>query len=615
MIVTLAGHVDHGKTTLVRELTGIDTDRLAQEKQRGLTIDLGFAYIDEGRIGFVDVPGHHKFIHNMVAGVASQQYAMLAIAADDGPMPQSREHLEILSLVGVKDGCIVITKCDRVGQDRLQTCLAEIDQLISGSFLENAPRLHTAADEPESFVSLLAHLRQQAQRHENEQSSAPFRMAIDRAFNVKGAGLVVTGTIHSGRVTFDDNLFHFDSNKSVRVRSIRAQDQKVDFADSGARCALNIAGLDSDTVQRGDWLTALPQAPCIEATLALTVTQSFPRAVRHWTPVHIYHASRHTTGRIALHDNRRIAPGTSAVTDLVCDEPLPLMHGEPIVLRDQSLDVTLGGGPVIKSQTRITPRRRSADRLATLVHYQAHSAEASLRALLDHAGWLDLNEFTETWPLDDATLAALCERCEAKRIDRFAISNAYWQTLEQRALETLEEHHRQDPSSPGLRANGFDFPAQDIAVAVLSELIQSGAIELKGSHFAKPNQQAQLPEALQRAWALLERELDQPQAPSTGDLAKRLQIPQAQLERDLKELTKRQLVVHVANHRFYLPRQLQSLAEQVLRLTDNKPMTVREFRDETGIGRNVAIEVLEYFDSRGFTRRQDNERVVTRDAL
>jgi selenocysteine-specific elongation factor len=230
MIVTLAGHVDHGKTSLVRALTGVDTDRLEQEKQRGLTIDLGFAYIDEGNIGFVDVPGHSKFIHNMVAGVASQQHALLVIAADDGPMPQSKEHLEILSLVGINSGVIALTKCDRVSQQRIEECQAEIEALVNGSFLADATVVTTSIEDPASIDTLLNHLRSTAEHFENEQSAEPFRLAIDRTFVVRGAGLVVTGTVHSGSVGLDDSLFHFPSQAQVRVRSIRAQDQAVDQA-------------------------------------------------------------------------------------------------------------------------------------------------------------------------------------------------------------------------------------------------------------------------------------------------------------------------------------------------------------------------------------------------
>ncbi|MGK0258536.1 MAG: selenocysteine-specific elongation factor, partial [Candidatus Azotimanducaceae bacterium] len=217
MIIALAGHVDHGKTSLVHALSGVNTDRLEEEKRRGLTIDLGFAYIDEGRIGFVDVPGHHKFIHNMVAGVASDQTAMLVIAADDGPMPQSKEHLDILGLLGVNQGMVVMTKTDRVTEERCEACEQEIRALVENTFLATSPIFQTSIENAESYEPLKAHINQLAAENDPA-SDGLFRLAIDRRFTVKGSGVVVTGTIHNGTVKVDDSLFHFPSGSSVRVR-------------------------------------------------------------------------------------------------------------------------------------------------------------------------------------------------------------------------------------------------------------------------------------------------------------------------------------------------------------------------------------------------------------
>ena len=223
MIVTLAGHVDHGKTSLVQMMTGINTDRLTEERERGLTIDLGFAYMDGGKIGFVDVPGHHKFIHNMVAGVAGDQVALLVVAADDGPMPQSKEHLEILTLAGIERGVIALTKTDRVDAGRITECKNEINALVAQTFLQHAPVIETSINAPDTANEVLDAIRATAPPPPDQ--SEPFRYAIDRAFTLKGAGLVVTGTVHAGMVKEGDTLVHFPSQKDVRVRSIRAQDQ------------------------------------------------------------------------------------------------------------------------------------------------------------------------------------------------------------------------------------------------------------------------------------------------------------------------------------------------------------------------------------------------------
>lgn len=614
MIVTLAGHVDHGKTSLVRALSGVDTDRLEQEKQRGLTIDLGFAYIDEGNIGFVDVPGHSKFIHNMVAGVASQQHALLVIAADDGPMPQSKEHLEILSLVGINSGVIALTKCDRVSPERIQACQVEIAALVSGSFLADAQIVPTSIEDPASIDTLLAHLRSTAEHFESKTSQEPFRLAIDRTFVVRGAGLVVTGTVHSGSVRVDDSLFHFPSQTQVRVRSIRAQDQAVEQAQQGDRCALNITGVDLADVRRGDWLTAEITPKTIEITVNASVLNDFPRPVKHWTPIHIYHATSHSTGRIALLTDTRLAPGQTSMVDLICDEPLAVRHGDQLILRDQSLDVTLGGATVLHANTTPTLRRRAPSRISELAHYAQTTPTSCLAGLLSE-GVTDVERFRQIWNLTAEQTEQLVEQQDALRIDHFAFSKALWAKLQAEILQAVESHQRAHPSSPGLKENNFTSVKSELRQALLSSLLQSNKLANEAGLYRLPEHKAELPDALDKVWQRLEPELDKKQAPSTGDIAKLWRVAQPQLESDLKELTKRGLVTHIANHRFYLPRQLEALAEDVKVLAGQKPFSVREFRDATSIGRNVAIEVLEYFDRRGFTRRQDNERIVLKDKL
>jgi len=614
MIVSLAGHVDHGKTSLVRALTGIDTDRLEQEKRRGLTIDLGFAYIDDGNIGFVDVPGHHKFIHNMVAGVASHQHALLVIAADDGPMPQSKEHLDIMRLAGIESGVIALTKRDRVDGARLARCKQEIKQLVQGSFMEHAPVLATSIDDAVSIEQLLAHLRGTAAAFTEHGAHEPFRLAIDRTFLVRGAGLIVTGMAHAGAVKVDDVLHHFPSDKPVRVRSIRAQDQIVESARSGERCALNITGLELDEVKRGDWVNAEAAPHYREISVLASVLDDFPRTVKHWTPVHIYHATSHSAGRIALLDDAPTAPGGSAMVDLICDEPLAVRHGDQLVLRDQSLDVTLGGAKVVYAQTRQSLRRRSEERGRMLTNYSTEKPSDCLTALLAD-GMVDVEPFRQIWHLTQDQLTNLLADRSIVLVGEIAIDEEYWTKLQAAALAQINEHQEIDPSSPGLKENEITRVPTSIRQPLLNDLVQHNKLSNDAGLYRLPEHEAKLPTGLQEAWQRFESALDQKQAPSTGDLAKLWRVPQQQLENELKELTKRGLVTHVANHRFYLPSQLQDIADDVKNMAAKKPFSVREFRDLTGIGRNVAIEVLEYFDRRGFTRRQDNERIVLKNSL
>ena len=605
MIVTLAGHVDHGKTSLVRALSGVNTDRLAEEQQRGLTIDLGFAYIDGGQIGFVDVPGHQKFIHNMVAGVAANQYAMLVIAADDGPMPQSREHLEILRLTGIAAGCVVITKSDRVTAERLRTCEEEVHNLVQQSFLQARPVFVTSTEDSASFTPLLEHLRAQAQQHANTQRHQPFRLAVDRSFNVKGAGLVITGTAHSGSVTTDEHLFHYPSGQSVRVRGIRTQDQEASTAGSGERCALNIAGMELANIQRGDWLSATPPARYRALSVQLHVSKDFPRAVKHWTPVHVYHATHHCQGRLALAPGQRLEPGQTAQIDLVLDESIYCHRDDRLILRDHGLDTTLGGGSVIYAETIAPRRRQGVRRQQHIAAYALKTPKDCLTALLQ-AGITDLQLFRDFWHLADADYTTLVNEFVLHHSGDFALSDEHW-------LKHKTELQEQFTASPdeALRENQLlDTIPSAFRQALLNELVQDKTLTHTGGEYKLLGQALKLPDHLVKLWELLEPALAHNQAPSTGDLAKRFNIAQNNLERGMNELVKTGLLIHVANHRYYLPNQLKDVAKIVKRMAATEPLTVRGFRDETGIGRNVAIEVLEYFDSKGFTRRQGNDRII-----
>lgn len=608
MIITLAGHVDHGKTSLVRALTGVETDRLAEEKRRGLTIDLGFAYLqtEHGPLGFVDVPGHHKFIHNMVAGVASRQFALLVIAADDGPMPQSREHLQILQLLGLQRGVIALTKADRVSADRLADARAEISSLTANTFLQDAPIITTSVETGQGIEELRSHL-EAANSEPASEPAQPFRLAIDRAFTVTGAGVVVTGTIASGSVHVDQSLFLFPGNAEVRVRGLRAQDQTVDNARTGDRCAINIAGADIDAVERGQWLSETASQGSREFTLQLQVLEDFPRAVRHWLPVHVYHASSHATGHIALLSESRLSPGAEETVELVTEEPLLVQRGDRLVVRDQGLDRTLGGGAVLAPQT-VAGRRRSAQRLRQLAADQAASPAESFARHLE-LGTVDLNRFIDNWGLDESALQALLNEHECRRIDNHAVATGDWQDY----LETLESHirsaHQQDASLQGLKSSDLTQLVPDVLLeALLNELVSSKRLVQRTGRYLPPAHQVDLSDAEQTLLKRVRTHLDQPQPPSLGDLAKQIRQPIAALAKGLLPLVAKKQLVKVSDSRYYLPERVKPLAELALKLGADKGFTVREYRDASGIGRNVAIEVLEYFDSRGFTRRNGDTR-------
>ncbi len=368
MIVATAGHVDHGKTALVRALTGVDTDRLPEEKRRGISIDLGFAYwraADDALIGFVDVPGHERFVRNMLAGVCGIDAVLLVVAADDGVMPQTVEHLSIIELLAVERGIAVINKIDRVSPRRVEEVAANLRALLAPTRIAQVQILPVSAKTGEGLETLRDALAALAQRAARQSQEGPFRFAIDRAFSIAGAGTVVTGTAFNGSVGQGDRLVLTPSGVPVRVRGLQKDGKPATRAVAGERCAINLADVDVPRAGRGDWLVAEGlHAPTRRMDVRLNVLRSERSALRHWTPVHLHHGAGDVTARVAI--KGEIAPGGTAIAQLVTDDVVAALHGDRFVIRDQSALRTVGGGRVIDpfAPRRSRDRARAAGRAA-----------------------------------------------------------------------------------------------------------------------------------------------------------------------------------------------------------------------------------------------------------
>ena len=618
MIVTLAGHVDHGKTSIVRALTGIDTDRLDEEKRRGLTIDLGFAYADFGgvRVGFVDVPGHHRFIHNMVAGVGRRQHALLVVAADDGVMPQTREHLQILALIGLAGGVVALNKIDRVAPARVAEVRSQIRGLAADTFLGDAPVIEVACQDGRGIAALRHHLAGAAERHAVERAALRFRLAVDRAFSVRGAGVVVTGTVASGTARPGDVLAIAASGRPTRLRGLRVQDAAAELAVEGDRAAMNLAGIDLAEVARGDWIVA-PEAAGTTASAAvdLQVLQDFPRAVRHWAPVHAYVATSHTQARVALLEGSPVPPGGCALVDVVFDERIHLKAGDRLILRDQDLGRTLGGGVVIDPRTP-AGRRRAGVRQARLAALREADAAAALKQLA-RLDVVELTTFQADWNLTEAGAADAARRADvAQRGDRL-MDGERLANLRQAVLDAIARHHATQPESQGMTPHALARALEASAAAVdwaIEDLVESEAIRSRSGHFALAGHVTEVPPNLAQLFERVRPLLDTTQPPSLGDLAKSLGRPLPHLEKDLRALAGLGFLTRVSANRYYLKERLLELAAVAQRLHGDGPFSVRQFRDASGVGRNVVIEVLEHLDRHGVTRREGDLRQVVGDA-
>ena len=393
MIVGTAGHIDHGKTTLVRALTGVDTDRLKEEKARGISIELGYAYtpLPNGDVlGFIDVPGHEKLVHTMAAGASGIDFGLLVVAADDGVMPQTREHLAILSMLGVARGAVALTKIDRADAAQREAVRAEIAALAVDTFLKDAPVFGTnaaQADDP-GVAALKEYLHAQAQSVARREAGGLFRLAVDRVFTLSGHGTVVTGTAHAGQARADDeaaDLRLMPAGTRVRVRGIHAQNQASETGSAGQRCALNLAGIDKSAIVRGDWIAdARCFLPSRHVDVALTLLPSADAPVRAWAPLHVHiGAARHVAHVVPI-SAESLPPGQSGWVQLVFDEPVCAMPGDRYIVRNAQATRTVGGGRVLDPNAP-DRKRRAASRLAWLQALSDMLDGGGLQPVLAHA--------------------------------------------------------------------------------------------------------------------------------------------------------------------------------------------------------------------------------------
>ncbi|MBL4680219.1 MAG: selenocysteine-specific translation elongation factor [Pseudomonadales bacterium] len=616
MIIASAGHVDHGKTLLVHSLTGIETDRLEEEKSRGLTIDLGFAYLHRAgkTIGFVDVPGHTRFISNMLTGVSSIDFAMLVIAADDGPMPQTMEHLAILSIMGISQGCIALTKIDRVDENRLAEVKREIRILIDSSKLNDSPIFEVSSTTGQGIDALSAHLWQSSESLATKQSTGHFRLAIDRCFNIKGSGVVVTGSVFSGTVKVGDELHLHPGKKLVRVRSIHRQNEDSTQGFSGDRCAINISGdVNRDTVSRGNWLSSnvdLPLSDRIDISFRLLESETKP--LKHLTPVHVHVAAQHVTGRLVLLESKTISPGQVSFVQLILSQAINLCYGDRIVIRDQAASRTLGGAQVIDP---FAPPRGLKNRLAQLNALMATSIPKRLDRMLEAVdSQINVAEIKASFNLEELDTEAFGHISKAGILySKHHVKNGKKETL-----DALRKWHRNFPSGKGPTQSQLRNLCQlplALLEFILELLIREKAVKKTGNEFQALEYQNELPAVDKAFWLkvkpLLENELTKP--PVLHELARSLNLPPTVLDKRLKGLIAFNLVIKPVKNRFFLPEgisRLKLIAISVSEDQEDNKFTVINFRDKSLLGRNLCIEILEYFDQIGFTLRQGDFRII-----
>ncbi len=631
LILGTAGHIDHGKTSLIRALTGVDTDRLPEEKKRGITIELGFAELVVGsyRLGIVDVPGHERFVRNMLAGATGMDLAMLVVAADDSVNRQTREHLDILRMLDLPAGVLVITKCDLVEPGWTDLVEEEIRELVEGTFLQDAPLVRTSAAQGEGIEQLKQVLEQQAAQaaHVRSHSSGPFRMAIDRCFTIAGHGTVVTGSVGSGRAAVGDELVVEPGGIAVRVRGIHNHDRPVEQIGRGQRAAINLAGIHHEQVRRGHELASpghLRPARCLTVKLDLLADAVRPLKNRSRLRLHLGTAEMMATVRLL--DRDTLAPGETGFAQLLLRYQVAATWNQPFVVRTESPVVTIGGGRIVDPDARLLKRPSALD-----LEYLKQRAGGDSRERTEAALYFaNLNDFSLeslacTAGVPDA--AAAIDQLKSQGVLRevpltathvFRIHQARLEQLADRIAERMAKLHEAHPLRSVLDRQLVLQPfTRTVPLPVLHEAIK----ELKKREKVRETPRGlslvgHAPKLSQNETRLLEwicqryREAEL-QVPRVAELKKEVSknqqsIPQlvaiAVADGDLVELAD-DLVIH----RQTLQQIQQRLREE---LAESQGLTLSQIREVLGTTRKYAVPLCEYLDSTGFTRREGDLRFL-----
>jgi selenocysteine-specific elongation factor len=627
VIVGTAGHIDHGKTALLQALTGQAGDRRREERERGMTIDLGYLYAvlepDAPLTGFIDVPGHERFTHNMLAGAQGIDLVLLVVAADDGVMPQTREHLAIVELLGIPRALVAISKCDRVDGARVQIVREQVRALLAPGPYADAPLMALSSVTGEGIetlrMALLDAQREVAQRN----SEGGFRLAIDRAFSVAGAGIVVTGTALSGQVAVGDTLLLGPQGKPVRIRGLHAQNQAADRAFAGQRVALNLSAerLALEHIHRGHWLLADGlYAPTQRVDIDMRLLAGESRAFEHFQPVHVHLGTQDVTARVALLEGTNLAPGGRMFAQLLLNSPVHAVKGDPLILRDQSAQRTLGGGRVLDPFAPAR-QRRSPERLAQL-QALANSAklEDVLPALLAHSDTgLDPQRLERQFnqPRGNWVLPADVRLIDTRQ-GALLFSASRWQALKAGVLEHLTRFHQLEPDQMGpdrdrLRRFSGSALERSTFTSLLDELLASGDITSSGPWLHLPGHQVHLSEDDQALWLQLQPLFEQ--AGAAPPWVRDLGHDEAAVRGLLRKMARLGLMHQVVRDLFYTDSMIRQLAAMLLQLADANPVIqVTAFRDAVGLGRKRSIQLLEYFDRIGLTRRFGDRRQVRPDS-
>lgn len=638
MIVGTAGHIDHGKTSLIKALTGVATDRLKEEKARGISIELGFAYAEvpdsasQGRpegdiVGFVDVPGHERFVRTMVAGAAGIDFALLVVAADDGVMPQTQEHLQVLDLLGINEGVVALNKVDLVDDTRRLNVEKQIRDMLVGTLLEGIDILPVSVVQKTGIAELKQRLFDESASRPEKPITGTFRLAVDRCFTMQGAGTIVTGLVRSGRIAVGDKVLVLPLGLNVRVRSLHVQGRQSRIGLAGQRCALNLVGIDKTDLGRGDWLVDINSTGVtsrFDAEMKLLSSEKTP--IRTWLPVHLHVGTTRVPARVVLLEGNQLMPGGKALVQIVTDHPLPIVFGDLFVVRDASARRTMGGGHVIDPRAS-GYRRLSSWRQATREALREPDSALALDNLLSLSpGIVDLNGFVADRGLSDAetqlTLELLQPLVYSVSGNEYVAHPYSIAALDEIIVKQIATFHSDNPDLSGMPTTQLHANIEtqiskatfEIAIAIL---VERGSVVVEAGSVRLPTHTLGIRAADQQLWdqisTILEPRRHNP--PPVRELAEQMSQPTSEVRKVCKTIVRIGELVEVGKDRFYLTAalaELGELAHEVAKASDDDTFTLAEFRDAAGCSRTIALQVLEYFDRRGITGRRGDARFASK---
>ena len=614
-IIGTAGHIDHGKTALVRALTGIDTDRLEEEKRRGISIDLGFAHLaltPEIQCGFVDVPGHERFVKNMLAGVGGIDLVLLVVAADESIMPQTREHFDICRLLGIGRGVVVLTKADLVDNDILELVRLEVDEFVAGSFLEGAPIVPVSAVTGHGLDELKAQITRIAKGLPARDATRHFRLPVDRAFAVKGFGTVVTGTLIAGSVRPEQEVELHPQGLKVRVRGVQVHGKAASKAVAGQRTAINLGGVDHDQVHRG---TALSETGVFRDTKTVDCVLDLlasAKPLKHRAPVHFHAGTAEIEAEVRLMDRTALQPGERAYARIALREPALLLPGDRFILRKFSPVVTIAGGQVLD----VTPPRRlkgGEQRLAVIDH---GALSDRLKLLLQESccgmSIADLVARTGI-PVRELSAAIPAAGAQLLEAQQWAVGREWIAQAQQRTKEVLTAFHKQHPLQPGLSREELRSREFAKAPPFLVEAMwkSTAGIVVDGELLRLANHKLALKGDEEQALGKIEEAFRQAglTVPGAQEVLKSCGVDTTRARSLLQILLREKRVVKVNEDLLFHPTAIAALRD-LLAARKGQRFTVPELKDWTGVSRKYAIPLLEYLDRERATRREGDVRVV-----